>query len=169
MNIKDAKASFVQSWGSYGSNWGINRTMAQIHALLLISDRLYSTEEIMEELVISRGNVNMNIRSLIEWGLVYKEYVSGERKEFFRGEKDIWTAAKKIMLMRKQRELNPVIELMEELKAVESSSDDKEEVRNFRNKIKEIHDFANQAEKLFAFVAKEDKTWFWKKFMKFFK
>ena len=83
MDLQEGKEKFIQSWGALGSSWGVNRTMAQIHALLLISPEPMSAEEIMEELKISRGNANMNIRALIDWGLVFKTLIKGERKEFF--------------------------------------------------------------------------------------
>ena len=83
MEFKESKEKFIQSWGVLGSSWGINRTMAQIHALLLISPEILSTEEIMDELQISRGNANMNIRGLMDWGIVTKHFKTGERKDFF--------------------------------------------------------------------------------------
>jgi DNA-binding transcriptional regulator GbsR (MarR family) len=69
MKLTDAKAQFISSWGAFGTHWGINRTMAQIHALLLISPDPITQDDIMEQLSISRGNVNMNTRDLIGWGL----------------------------------------------------------------------------------------------------
>ncbi len=90
MQLAEAKAKFIADWGRLGTNWGINRTMAQIHALLLVSPDHLSAEEVMEQLAISRGNANMNLRELIDWGLVQKVIVPGERKEFFTAEKDIW-------------------------------------------------------------------------------
>ena len=83
MTLKEGKDKFIQSWGTLGSNWGINRTMAQIHALLLVSPEPLCAEDIRQELHISMGNANMNLRALIDWGLVYKKLKSGERKEFF--------------------------------------------------------------------------------------
>ena len=68
MQLDEAKHKFIQSWGSFGSQWGINRTMAQIHALFLITPDSMSTEEVMDALQISRGNANTNIRTLIDWG-----------------------------------------------------------------------------------------------------
>ena len=115
MKYQEAKEKFIQTWGTLGSNWGINRTMAQVHALLLISPNAMSADEIMAELQISRGNANINIRSLIDWGLVKKELKAGERKEFFRAEKDMWKTALQIMRERRKRELAP---LKEVLKAV---------------------------------------------------
>ena len=136
MQLLEAKEKFIQQWGSLGSNWGINRTMAQIHALLLVSNEPISTEDVMEELQISRGNANMNIRTLIDWGVVYKEYQAGERKEFFRGEKDIWKVTQRVMKMRQRQELDPLLNVLAELQAVESDKKDKEEVEAFTKQIK---------------------------------
>ena len=71
MTLDEGKESFIQSWGTLGSSWGITRTMAQIHALLLVSPEALSAEDIMAQLQISRGNANMNIRALIDWNLVF--------------------------------------------------------------------------------------------------
>ena len=83
MHYDEAKSKFIQAWGTLGSAWGINKAMGQIHALLLISGEALSTEEIMEALHISRGNANMSIRGLIDWGIVKKEFKPGERKGEF--------------------------------------------------------------------------------------
>ena len=80
MKNQEAKQEFINLWGVLGSQWGINRSMAQIHALLLLTPETLTTEEIMEQLQLSRGNANMNIRELINWNLVYKQFVPGERK-----------------------------------------------------------------------------------------
>ena len=75
MEFNEAKAQFIQTWGKLGSEWGINRTMAQVHAILLISPKPLCTEDIMEELNISRGNTNMNVRDLMNWELAYKKLI----------------------------------------------------------------------------------------------
>ncbi len=80
MKFPEAKKQFIQTWGTLGSEWGINRSMAQVHALLLIAPKPLSADEIMEELSISRGNANMNLRDLMNWTLVSKQLVPGERK-----------------------------------------------------------------------------------------
>ena len=72
MEYRDCKDQFIATWGQLGPQWGINKTMAQIHALLLIANEPMSSEQILTELAISTGNVNMNIRALLDWGLVYK-------------------------------------------------------------------------------------------------
>jgi len=89
MKFDEAKDKFISTWGSLGSLWGINKAMAQIHALLLISPNPLSVDEIMSELKISRGNTSMNLRQLIDWGIVYKENKPGDRKEYFKSEKDV--------------------------------------------------------------------------------
>ena len=125
MKLTEAKQQFISSWGAFGTQWGINRTMAQIHALLLISTKPITQDDIMEELSISRGNVNMNIRELISWNLVERVILPGERKEFFTAEKDIWKVATQIVKERKKRELDPMLKLLSQLKNVEEYKKDK--------------------------------------------
>jgi DNA-binding transcriptional regulator GbsR (MarR family) len=169
MQLLEAKEKFIQQWGSLGSNWGINKTMAQIHALFLISEDLLSAEEVMEELKISRGNANMNIRTLIDWGLVYKEYKSGERKEFFRGEKDIWIVTQRVMRTRQRQELDPMLNVLTQLQSVDSDKNNKNEVAAFTNQIKNIKSFAELADRSLTKISGSEENWFLKTFMKFMK
>jgi len=169
MELSEAKEKFINSWGSLGSKWGINRTMAQIHALFLISEEPLSAEEIMDILNISRGNANMNIRTLIDWGLVYKEYKTGERKEFFIGEKDIWTATRKVIRIRQQKELEPMLQVLNDLtqnNRINPSENNKDEVKLFTEQIKNIQSFAIQADKTLTKVSNSEENWFWKTFLK---
>ena len=99
---------FVLLWGEMASHWGINRTMAQIHALLYATDRPLDTDEIMERLDISRGNANMNLRALLDWDLVRKTHQAGSRKDFFVAESDVWTITTTIIEERQRREIEPV-------------------------------------------------------------
>ena len=119
MQIKDAKKQFVQGWGALGSQWGINKTLAQIHALMMVSTEPLSTEEIMEELSISRGNANMNIRELTDWGLVSKVFKPGERRDYFVGEKEVWKIARQVAKVRKAKELDPILNLFSTLKELD--------------------------------------------------
>ena len=167
MQLLEAKEKFIQQWGSLGSNWGINRTMAQIHALFLISEELLSAEDVMETLKISRGNANMNIRTLTDWGLVYKEYQAGERKEFFRGEKDIWKVTQRVMKMRQRQELDPMLNVLTELQTVKSDKKNKEEVEAFTKQIKSIKSFAELADSSLTKISGSEENWFLKTFMKF--
>lgn len=166
MKFKEGKDKFIQSWGALGSSWGINRTMAQIHALLLISSEALSAEEIMEELQISRGNANMNIRALIDWGLVYKELKAGERKEFFVAEKDMWEVVKNIIIQRKKRELEPMLRVLDEISSVDPDS---QEAQEFLEVIREIKLFSNKADSTLDTLVRSDSNWFVGTFMKMIK
>lgn len=169
MELDEAREKFIQQWGSLGSKWGINRTMAQIHALFLISEELLSAEDVMESLKISRGNANMNIRTLIDWGLVYKEYQSGERKEFFRGEKDIWKVTQRVIRTRQRQELDPMLQVLSELQTVKSDKKNKKEVEAFTKQIKDIKSFAELADSSLTKISASEENWFLKVFMKFMK
>ena len=122
LSYQEAKDLLIQAWGTLGSNWGINKTMAQIHALLLISPESLSTEEIMEDLKISRGNANINTRGLIDWGLVHKVLKPGDRKEYFTAEKDMWETTRQIARERRRRELEPIIKVLGRVQQVSEQS-----------------------------------------------
>jgi DNA-binding transcriptional regulator GbsR (MarR family) len=168
MKLADAKQQFVASWGAYGTHWGINRTMAQIHALLLVSPDPLSQDDIMEQLNISRGNANMNIRELIDWGLVERQIIPGERREFFVAEKDIWKVFGQIVKERKKRELEPMMKLLTQLSDVEGDKRDKE-VKTFTDTVHNIHRVAEQANKTLDSMVKAEENWFLNTLMKLFK
>lgn len=118
MELKQAREEFVQLWGNFGSQWGIKKTMAQVHALLLTSSEPLATDDIMEYLSISRGGANMNLRELMLWNLIYKVSKPGDRREYFTAEKDMWEVAKRITRERKRRELEPLQHHLSNLKRV---------------------------------------------------
>lgn len=168
MKFIEARQQFISSWGAFGTHWGINRTMAQIHALLLISPDALTQDAIMEELNISRGNTNMNIRELINWGLVERVLLSGERKEYFLAEKDIWKVVKQIVKERKKRELEPMLELLNKLEDVDGDKRDKH-VKTFVDTISGIKKLGRQANKTLDIMVKADEQWFLGMMMKFLK
>lgn len=168
MNLAEAKQQFIHSWGVFGSSWGINRTMAQIHALLLMAPDPLNADEIMAGLQISRGNANMNIRELINWGIVEKVLKPGDRKEYFIAEKDIWKVAMRIMKERKKRELDPIISTMEQIKEVEGDKKDPE-LKAFLDTVGQIQRFAKQADSALAGLIKADEHWFTGTLLKLFK
>ncbi len=161
MKSAEAKKEFIQAWGSLGSSWGINRTMSSIHALLMSNSKPMSTEDIMAELQISRGNANMNIRSLIGWGLVKKRFIAGERKEFFEAGKDIWEIARQIAAERKKRELSPVVQIIGDLKEKEDQSDPE-----FSKLLKDMHEFTSSMVGIMDRFQNNDRNWFFKRLMK---
>ena len=168
MKLADAKLQFIASWGAFGTHWGINRTMAQVHALLLVSAEPITQDDIMAQLNISRGNVNMNIRELIDWGLVDRILLPGERKEHFSAEKDIWKVVKQIVKERKKRELEPMLKLLDQLEEVDGDKRDKN-IKTFVDTVSSIKKLGRQADKTLDVMVKADENWFLGTMMKLFK
>lgn len=143
--IQNARDEFVAQWGALGTAWGINRTMAQIHALLIITPDALTTDEVMRELKISRGNAHTNLRELVGWGLVRSVIRKGERKEYFEAEKDVWRMFCIIVRERKRREIEPA------LKVLQTCSDRTRSLKNaeaveFHKQIQALHEFVLMAD-----------------------
>jgi len=168
MKFEEAKRQFIQTWGTLGSEWGINRTMAQIHALLLIAPAPITTDEIMEDLQISRGNANMNLRELMNWNLIKKELQPADRKEYFVAEKDIWEVARRIASERKRREIDPVKNILAQLKKVEHDAK-KPEIKEFSKMMTELESFVGKMDKTVDMMMKADQSWFFGTLIKLIK
>jgi len=102
-----AKERFILYWGNMGNQWGVNRSVAQIHALLFLSPEPMNAEQISEELGIARSNVSNSLRELVGWKLISRVPVAGDRREHFAAEADVWDMAMKIAQGRKEREIDP--------------------------------------------------------------
>ncbi|MBU2947424.1 GbsR/MarR family transcriptional regulator [Zobellia uliginosa] len=157
MEFEEARRKYIQTWGALGSQWGINKTMAQIHALLMISTEVLSIEEIMEELQISRGNASMNIRALIDWGIVFKESKAGERKEFFSAEKDLDKLAVTIARERSKREIKPALRILKEVSSIKTNSSKAE--KQFTEQTKNLYDFVLKADNVLDKVTQYNENW----------
>ncbi|TBO43280.1 GbsR/MarR family transcriptional regulator [Pedobacter kyonggii] len=168
MELAAAKLKFIEAWGKLGSEWGINRTMAQVHALLLISPEALTTEEIMEALSISRGNANMTLRDLIGWGLIEKQHKAGERKEYFFADKDVWNISRQVAKERKKRELEPVLKVLNELSTVTGDEKDPE-FKTFKKSVSDINKLALNVDKTLETMLKAEESWFWGSVLKVFK
>lgn len=168
MNLVEAKEQFINNWGALGSHWGISKTMAQIYALLLVSPNPINQDNIMEALHMSRGNVNTNVRELIGWGIVDRVILSGERKEFFTAEKDIWKASIQIIKERKRRELDPLIKLLKQLEEVDDSGNDKE-IKQFKKMVRDIRKMGSGASKVLDMVTDPKGNWLVETMSKFFR
>ena len=166
MKFDEAKIKYIHTWGSLATSWGINKTMAQVHALLLVSTKPLSAEDIMETLQISRGNVNMNVRALIDWGIVQKEFIVGERKEFFTANKDIWELFKQITKERKKREIEPVLKILDELQQIEDSSD---EAESFKKVLGDLSKVTTTVNGILDKAIKADEHWLLSNFTKIVK
>ncbi len=104
---------FVLHWGEMGQAWGINRTMAQVHALLFVAPTPLDAEEISTLLDVSRSNVSTSLRELITWGVVRRVHIIGDRRDRFEALKDVMETFRVIMAERKRREMDPTIALLE--------------------------------------------------------
>jgi|FaiFalFF_MnMetaG_3_1042247.scaffolds.fasta_scaffold09821_1 DNA-binding transcriptional regulator GbsR (MarR family) len=103
---------FILHWGEMGTRWGLNRTVAQIHALLYLSPRPLNAEEIAESLGISRSNVSTSLKELQGWGVVRVVHIPGDRRDYFETIPDVWEMFKIILSERKRRELDPTLALL---------------------------------------------------------
>ena len=111
--LRAAFERFVALWGQMGSNWGIPRTMAQVHALLFVTAEPMNTDDVMEGLGISRGNASMTLRALVDYGIVHRVHRRGDRKEYYQAEQDVWKMFRTILAQRKKREIDPLLEALE--------------------------------------------------------
>jgi DNA-binding transcriptional regulator GbsR (MarR family) len=167
MKYQEAKEELIQAWGTLGHSWGLNKTMAQIHALLMVSIKPLSTEDIMQELNISRGNANMNIRALLEWSIVERVLVPGERKEYFKSEKDVWSLARTVARERRRRELEPILKVLKKVSDVQLDGTD--EAKELKKVTKDLRNFAERSDALIETFTKSEESWFWGTVLKLFK
>ncbi|HOX28500.1 MAG TPA: ArsR family transcriptional regulator [bacterium] len=121
MNEK-VKQKFIETWGAMGSLWGINTSVARVHALLMVSEKPLGLDDISEELKISRGNASMCLKELRNWGVIKKARETGDRRDFYLSEDDVWTMFIRIVRERKRRELDPAVDSVR--KVLAESKDD---------------------------------------------
>jgi DNA-binding transcriptional regulator GbsR (MarR family) len=140
-NYQLALEQFVLYWGEMASAWGINKTMAQIHALLFASSEPLDTDTIMNELSISRGNANMNLHSLLDWKLISRINYPGDRKDYYQADKDVWATAAKIISERQRLEISPIRQNLREcLSILKPEKDSSEKELDFKNRIEDFLD-----------------------------
>lgn len=131
--------SFILHWGEMGTNWGVNRSVAQIHALLYLSDRPLHAEEISQTLKLARSNVSTALKELQSYGIVRRQHVAGDRRDHFVAETDLWELLMRISAERKRREVDPTIALLAQLK--ERIEDRKDVPEHVRHRIARMHEF----------------------------
>ncbi|MBD3864320.1 MAG: DNA-binding transcriptional regulator GbsR (MarR family) [Olleya marilimosa] len=167
MEYQEAKDKFISTWGSLGSLWGINKAMAQIQALLFISTKPLSMEEIMEDLKISRGNTSMNLRQLMDWGIVTKTLVAGERKEFFTTEKDVQELARIVAVERSRREIKPVVKVLDEVSSIKDDGTAK--TKELIKQTKALHELTETMDVMINKLVNQKQNWITKSLLKLFK
>ena len=142
--LEEIREEFVAQWGVMGAQWGINRTMAQIHALLMTSANALSTDEVMEILEVSRGNAHTNLKELVGWGLIKITTKKGERKEFFEAEKGVWEMFRRIVVERKRREIDPALAVLRKCRDGSKELEGKG-AEVFHEQMKELEEFVTFA------------------------
>ncbi len=138
MKLTPVSERFILHWGEMGARWGVNRTVAQIHALLYLSERPLPADEIAETLSVARSNVSTSLKELLSWRLVKVSHQMGDRRDHFETSKDVWELFKLIVEGRKQREVEPTLAVLGECLA---SPDLEQESPGTRQRIRETREF----------------------------
>jgi DNA-binding transcriptional regulator GbsR (MarR family) len=136
---------FIEHWGMMARAWGINPTMGELFALLYITGSDWTAEELRLRLKVSRGNVSMNLRELLSWGVVRKHHRTGERRELYRAETDVWTLFRRILKERKRRELDPTLTVLDRIQRL---SETKPSLGDLRLRIEALRQFFGLIESL---------------------
>ena len=153
--LRTAQDLFIRRWGEMGQTWGINRTMAEIHALLYITARPLCTDDVMERLNISRGNSSMSLRALCDWGIIRRLHKRGERREYFESLSDVWEMFSIIAAERKRREMDPVLETIKQCQRMLDESSlgktaaTREDVQITRQRLAGMEEFMGVTNKIF--------------------
>jgi len=114
MNLTPVMQRYIVHWGEMGTRWGVNRSVAQIHALLFLSPEALNADEISDTLGIARSNVSVGLKELTAWNLVQVTHVLGDRRDFFRAEQDTWEMIRIVVEGRKRREIDPTVATLRE-------------------------------------------------------
>jgi len=118
MDLSPVARKFVVHWGEMGSAWGVNRTVAQIHALLFFHGRPLHAEEISETLAVARSNVSTSLKELLNWNLIRTTHLLGDRRDYFETSLDVWTLFRTVIRERKEREFDPTVRVLDALVAM---------------------------------------------------
>jgi DNA-binding transcriptional regulator GbsR (MarR family) len=137
--LTPVQQKFVLHWGEMGTRWGINRTVAQIHALLYIAPRPLHAEEIVEALGVARSNVSTSLKELQGWGIVRMVHVLGDKRDHFESMKDVWEMFRVVLDERKRREIDPTLSMLRECISEISAQKDKD--AHTRERLQALHDF----------------------------
>lgn len=138
MDHPDAKA-FILHWGEMGTQWGVNRSVSQIHGLLYLSSRPLAADEIVDQLGLARSNVSNGLKELQSYGIVRRVHIEGDRRDHFVAEDDLWEVLLRIAAERKRREIDPTIALLAEL--ADRLARDGSAPAHIRQRITRMHEF----------------------------
>ena len=139
---------FILHWGEMGTRWGVNRTVAQVHALLLLSENPLSAEEIARALCVARSNVSTSLRELLGWGIVRVAPVLGDRRQHFESVRDVWELFRVVLAERKKREVDPTVRVVRD--CVEEATKAGGSEVFARQRLAELLEFITTMEGLFS-------------------
>lgn len=152
MTLSPAQQKFVLHWGEMGARWGINRTVAQIHALLFLSPRPLDAEEICETLDVARSNVSTSLRELQSWEIVRVVHVLGDRRDRFETVEDVWELFRRILEARKRREIDPTLTVLRECLVVAESEGGEDP--HVVGQIRRMQEFFAQCDRWYGHMAR---------------
>ncbi|MEK6798605.1 MAG: MarR family transcriptional regulator [Planctomycetota bacterium] len=163
-SFDSARLLFIRRWGEMAASWGISRTMAEIHALLYLSTEPLCTDDVMEQIEVSRGSASTNLRQLVNWGLIHRVHRRNDRKEYFEAERDVWQMFETIIRERRRREVQPIMETLDRCLAMvdeeqrRSPQGTKAEVEAFRRRFTDIGEFFELTNTLLNLMNKAGRT-----------
>ena len=139
MHLTPAMEKFILHWGEMGSRWGVNRSVAQVHALLYLAGKPLTADEIVETLGIARSNVSTSLRELLSWELIEQHPVLGDRRDYFKAETDLWTVLLTVVEGRKRREIDPTLSMLRQAKL--GNAEDTETPEDVKRRMEDVLDF----------------------------
>jgi DNA-binding transcriptional regulator GbsR (MarR family) len=148
--LSSVQQTFILHWGEMGTRWGVNRTVAQVHALLYISPTPLNADHIVETLDVARSNVSTSLKELQGWGIVKLVHVRGDKRDHFESMKDVWEMFRIVMDERKKREFDPTMRML--LECIEEAENDKATDEYTEERLRELHNFFETTTALYAQV-----------------
>ena len=137
--LSPVQQKFILHWGEMGTRWGINRTVAQIHALLFVSPKPLNAEDIAETLQVARSNVSTSLRELQGWGIVKLVHVLGDKRDHFESIKDVWDLFRTVLDERKKREIDPTLHMLRD--CIAEGEKDKQTDEYTQTRLRDLADF----------------------------
>ncbi|SET82974.1 GbsR/MarR family transcriptional regulator [Thalassotalea agarivorans] len=137
MKVSPMTQSLILHFGEMGSKWGLNRTLGQMYALIVLTEAPLNADQISDALQISRSNVSMGLKELKSWNLIRLQHIPGDRKEYFSAPSDVWEIARTLVVERRKRELDPTLSMLRDTLLQEPSNDSDEYVQQ---RVQEMHD-----------------------------
>lgn len=150
--LSPVEQRFVLHWGEMGTRWGINRTVAQVHALLYLAPQPLNAEQIQETLGVARSNVSNSLKELQGWGIVKLVHLPGDRRDHFESMKDVWEMFRVVLDERKKRELDPTLTMLQS--CIEDAAADKATSEYSEQRLREMHEFFQTSTAWYASLRK---------------